>query len=187
MSYVTRVKGAFEIRPAIRWSEIKASSFKFHHAPSPGAVATWRAPGIDLDLIVDTDEQDTEDGEATIRTHAGVKLVMRQIDEYRERNLVEQVQSVIDMFDSDHAYVGHLDGMGEGDWLHPDVWRIVVDDEQKAKKIVAGLSWPDEEAEAMRCLLFELADEINALPQDYELDPGRGECADKLRTRADEL
>lgn len=186
MPYTTRVNGGFEIRPPIRWAEIKASPFTFHHATEAGAVATWRAPGIDLDLIVDTAEQDTEDGEAVIVTHAGVKLVMRQIDEYRADGLVEQVQRVIDMFDDDHAYEGRLEAEGEGGGWGLDVWRLLVD-EGKAKKIVAHLSWPDEEGDAMRCLLLELADEINALPQDHELDPGRGECADKLRERAEEL
>lgn len=186
MSYTTHVTGGFEIRPPIRWSEIKASPFKFHHSGGPDTVAVWRAPGIDLDLIVDMAEQDTEDGESVLVTHAGVKLVMRQIDEYRADGLPEQLQRVVDMFDDDHAYEGRLDAEGEGGGWGLDVWRLLVD-EGKAKKITAALSWPDEEADAMRCVLLELADEINALPQDHELDPGRGECADKLRERAEEL
>ncbi|MFB6846226.1 hypothetical protein ACFCXS_15375 [Streptomyces sp. NPDC056373] len=32
-----------------------------------------------------------------------------------------------------------------------------------------------------------VADEINALPQDYECDPGRGDAAEYLRRRADEI
>lgn len=35
--------------------------------------------------------------------------------------------------------------------------------------------------------LRRAADDINALPQDYECDPGRGESADFLRQRADEI
>ncbi|MFG2225344.1 hypothetical protein [Streptomyces sp. NPDC048644] len=35
-------------------------------------------------------------------------------------------------------------------------------------------------------VLREAADTINALPQDYECDPGRGDAADLLRRMADE-
>lgn len=36
-------------------------------------------------------------------------------------------------------------------------------------------------------VLREAADAINALPQDYECDPGRGDSADLLRRMADEV
>lgn len=41
-----------------------------------------------------------------------------------------------------------------------------------------------DQAGAVVGALRDAAEEINALPQDFELDPGRGECADLLRARA---
>ncbi|MGA5084074.1 hypothetical protein [Streptomyces pseudogriseolus] len=45
----------------------------------------------------------------------------------------------------------------------------------------------DPTAAAVATELRALADAISALPQDYECDPGRGETAEMLRRRADEL
>jgi hypothetical protein len=180
MSYATRVRGAFEIEPPIRWSEIKDSPFKFHHASSPGEIATWRAPGIDLDLMVDTREQDHEDGESIIRTYAGVRLVMREIDEYRADSLVGQVQRVIEMFDDDHTFTGVLDAEGEGGGWGPDVWRCEII-AGKAQKTVAVLMYPDEILAERADMLTEIADHFANLAPDSELDPGRNECIAYLR------
>jgi hypothetical protein len=49
----------------------------------------------------------------------------------------------------------------------------------------------DEQADptaALRAQAYrDAADEINALPQDYECDPGRGDAAEMLRRRAAEI
>ncbi len=45
----------------------------------------------------------------------------------------------------------------------------------------------DPSAAARAQAYRDAADEINALPQDYECDPGRGDAAEYLRRRADEI
>jgi len=53
--------------------------------------------------------------------------------------------------------------------------------EAKARALRAQL-----DAKLRADVLREAANRINALPQDWELDPGRGDSADLLRLMADE-
>lgn len=186
MSYTTKVTGGFEIEPPLTWDEIKASQFTHAYQAGPGSVAVWRAPGTDLDLIVDMTEQDIEGGVAY--RYSGTKLVMRQIDEYRADGLEQQVQRVVGMF-GDHTYEGSLDAEGEGGGWGPDVWRIRIRN-GRAIKETAIMLYPDdlmsERHEYAAGTLRAIADEAEGLPQDHELDPGRGDVVLLLRTRADE-
>lgn len=188
MSYTTRVQGQFTIAPPLTWEEIKHSPFQHHHQASPGSVASWRCAGIDLELMVDMTETDVEGGVAF--RYSGVRLVMQQIDEYRADTLVAQVQRVIDMFDDHHEYEGRLDAEGEGGGWGPDVWRLDIAD-RKAKKTSAIMMYPDElndeRIEYGAALLRGIADHVEQLPQDHELDPGRGEVREILRDRAGTL
>lgn len=61
-----------------------------------------------------------------------------------------------------------------------DIAEIAVQAKTEVTRLRAALH--HQAAQALR----QAADHINALPQDYELDPGRGECADLLRTMADQ-
>ena len=188
MSYTTRVSGEFTIEPPITWEEIKDSDFQHSHQADSSSVATWRAPRIDLDLIVDMIETDIEGGVAY--RYSGTKLRMRQIDEYRADGLPGQLDKVLAMFDGDHVYEGRLEAEGEGGGWGPDVWRLEVV-EGKAVKTSAMMLYPDdlkaERTEYAAGLLRLIANEVEALPQDYELDPGRGDVKALLRLKADEL
>lgn len=57
--------------------------------------------------------------------------------------------------------------------------RIAVQLENECARLTA------ERVTLRAAVLREAADDINALPQDYECDPGRGDAADPLRSMAD--
>ncbi|WP_439947246.1 DUF6205 family protein [Streptomyces sp. BBFR109] len=134
MGYTTRVCGEFAIEPPLTWNEIKASPF------GHGGLVTskYLAPGIDLFLAIEESETETETGTAFHRTAS--KLVMQEIDEYRERGLVEQVQRVIDLFPG-HTFTGRLECEGEE---NTDIWRVIVRD-GRALRIEPRIVWPDED------------------------------------------
>jgi hypothetical protein len=135
MGYTTCVDGEFAIEPPLTWNEIKASPFE------PVGRGKYGAVGIDLDLRVEEASVDTDEGTLVRRT--GTALAMREIDEYRARNLVEQVQSCIDLFPG-HAFTGRLDCEGEE---NTDMWRVVVRD-GRAVKVTPRIVWPDEDGAA---------------------------------------
>ncbi|WP_411140287.1 hypothetical protein [Streptomyces sp. x-80] len=66
--------------------------------------------------------------------------------------------------------------MSARDWLYRNLVGALVDPERVSLELNAF------RAEVLR----EAADAINALPQDYECDPGRGDAADLLRSMANE-
>jgi hypothetical protein len=132
MGYITHVRGEFAIEPPLTWTEIKASPFE------PVGRGKYGAVDIDLDLRVEETSVDTDEGTLVRRT--GTALVMRQIDEYRARDLVQQVQTCIDAFPG-HAFTGRLECEGEE---NADMWRVIVRDGQ-AVRIEPRIVWPDED------------------------------------------
>lgn len=138
MGYTTRVTGEFAIDPPLTWHEIKGSPFSFPSALGR-IVREYHANEFDLALRVNEETVDTEQGTLVRRTASA--LVMRQIDEYRERDLVQQVQRIIDLFPG-HTFTGRLECEGEE---NTDVWRVVVRD-GRATRVEPRIVWPDEEA-----------------------------------------
>lgn len=132
MSYHTHVTGEFAITPPLTWAEIQGSPFKRVSRPA------YLAEGIDLLLRVEETTVDTDEGSLVRRT--GVALVMQEIDEYRERGLVDQVQRVIDLFPG-HTFTGRLECEGEE---NTDMWRVMVRN-GRAVKIAPRIVWPDDE------------------------------------------
>ncbi|MYR60041.1 hypothetical protein GTY54_28690 [Streptomyces sp. SID625] len=132
MGYTTHVRGEFAIEPPLTWTEIKDSPFE--------AVSThaYLAHDIDLSLRVAETSIDTDEGALLRRT--GTALVMREIDEYRERNLVQQVQQCIDLFPG-HTFSGRLECEGEE---NTDIWRVIVRD-GRAVRVEPRIVWPDED------------------------------------------
>ena len=133
MGYTTRVDGEFAITPPLTWNEFKDSEF----APD-NAKSGWEPSLI---LRVDEDSVDTDEGPLLRRT--ATALVMREIDEYRERGLVDEVQKAIDSFPG-HTFTGRLDCEGEE---NTDMWRVVVRD-GRAVKVEPRIVWPDEDGAA---------------------------------------
>ncbi|MFW3473609.1 DUF6205 family protein [Streptomyces microflavus] len=132
MGYRANVTGEFAIEPPLSWNEIKASPFE--------PVGRRQYAAIDIDLVLRVEETSVDTEEGTLVRRTGTALVMREIDEYRERNLVEQVQRCIDLFPG-HRFTGRLDCEGEE---NTDMWRVVVRDE-RAIKVEPRIVWPDEE------------------------------------------
>lgn len=132
MSYRTRVDGEFAITPPLAWPEFKDSEFAPHNITQ----------SYDPDLILRVDEEtvDTADGPLLKRT--ATALVMREIDEYNSRNLLDQVQKAVDSFPG-HAFTGRLDCEGEE---NTDMWRVVVRD-GRAVKVQPRIVWPDEDGD----------------------------------------
>jgi hypothetical protein len=130
MGYTTRVDGEFAITPPLTWNEFKDSEFAPHNAKSG-----WEPSLI---LRVDEDSVDTDEGPLLRRT--ATALAMRQIDGYRERGLVAEVQKAIDSFPG-HTFTGRLDCEGEE---NTDMWRVVVRD-GRAVRVEPRIVWPDED------------------------------------------
>lgn len=137
MGYTTRVRGEFTIEPPLTWNEIKESPFIFPSALGR-LVREYRADELDLALRVNETTVETEEGTLVRRT--APTLVMREIDEYRAHNLVEQVQQCIDLFPG-HTFTGRLDCEGEE---NTDQWRVIVRD-GRAVRIQPRIVWPDED------------------------------------------
>ncbi|GAA1888121.1 hypothetical protein GCM10009837_07450 [Streptomyces durmitorensis] len=132
MGYTTHVSGEFAIEPPLAYTEFKDSKF----APD-NMTSSW-SPS--LALRVDEQMVEKEDGVFLRRT--ATALVMREIDEYRERGLVDEVQSAIDSFPG-HTFTGRLECEGEE---NADIWRVVVRD-GSATRIEPRIVWPDDERE----------------------------------------
>lgn len=130
MSYYTRVTGEFSITPPLTWAECKDSHFAPHNIDD-----AWYPSLI---LRVDEEPVDTDEGPLLRRTAA--VLAMREIDEYRESDLVGEVQSAIDAFPG-HTFAGRLDCEGE---RNTDIWRVVLRD-GRAVRVDARIVWPDED------------------------------------------
>lgn len=126
MGYTTHVRGEFTITPPLTWNEFK---------DSPLASDDWR--DSDLALRIDETTVNTDDGPLLRRTASA--LAMREIDEYRERNLVEQVQQAVDAFPG-HTFTGRLECEG-GENL--DMWRVYVRD-GRAVRVEPTITWPDD-------------------------------------------
>lgn len=135
MGYTTHVTGGFTITPPLTWPEIKDAAF------SRGRDGLFFAPTIDLALRVDETSVDTDEGPLLRRTAS--MLVMPHIDEYRARNLVQQVQSCIDAFPG-HTFTGRLECEGEE---NTDLWRVIIRD-GRAVKVEPRIVWPDEDGAA---------------------------------------
>lgn len=130
MSYRTHVTGEFAITPPLTWNEFKDSKFTPENVKGK-----W---DVSLVLRVAEDAVDTEEGPLLKRT--ATALAMREIDEYRERGLVAEVQSAIDSFPG-HTFTGRLDCEGEE---NTDMWRVVVRD-GRAVRVEPRIVWPDED------------------------------------------
>jgi len=132
MGYTTHVTGEFAIEPPLTWNEIKASPFE------PVVRGKYGAVDIDLDICVEETSVDTDEG--TLVRRIGTALAMRQIDEYRARDLVKQVQRCIDLFPG-HTFTGRLECEGEE---NTDLWRVIIRD-GRAVRIEPRIVWPDED------------------------------------------
>ncbi|MEV3857778.1 DUF6205 family protein [Streptomyces sp. NPDC050095] len=139
MGYTTRVTGEFAIEPPLTWREIKRSPFSFPSALGH-SVREYRAD--DLDLALRINEKTIETDEGTIVRRTAPALVMREIDEYRARNLVEQVQRCLDLFPG-HTFTGRLECEGEE---NTDLWRVAVRD-GRAVRVEPRIVWPDEDGD----------------------------------------
>jgi Family of unknown function (DUF6205) len=128
MGYTTHVSGEFAITPPLTWTEFKDSPFAPHNIRSH----------CDPSLVLRVDEKtiDTSDGPLLRRTASA--LVMREIDDYRARNLVEEVQQAVDAFPG-HTFTGRLDCNGED---NPDMWRVVIR-AGRALRVDPRIIWPD--------------------------------------------
>lgn len=129
MGYTTRVTGEFTITPPLTWPEFSDSQYAPHNIDVP----------YEPSFMLHVDEQtvDTEDGMLTRRT--ATALVMREIDEYRAYELLEEVQEAIDAFPG-HVFAGRLDCEGEETG---DLWRVYIRD-GKAVRVEPRIVWPDE-------------------------------------------
>ncbi|MFM9616781.1 DUF6205 family protein [Streptomyces turgidiscabies] len=130
MSYRTHVTGEYAINPPLAWPEFKDSEF------APDNITESYDP--DLILRVAEETVDTADGPLLKRT--ATALVMREIDEYNSRNLLNQVQKAIESFPG-HTFTGRLDCEGEE---NTDLWRVVIRD-GRAIKVTPRIVWPDED------------------------------------------
>lgn len=130
MGYTTHVTGELAIEPPLFWPEFKDSRF------APNNITSSYTPS--LVLRVTEESVDTDEGPLLKRT--ATALVMREIDEYRERGLVDEVQSAIDSFPG-HTFTGRLDCEGEE---NTDIWRVVIRD-GRAVKVTPRIVWPDED------------------------------------------
>ncbi|MER5750680.1 DUF6205 family protein [Streptomyces sp. NPDC002088] len=133
MGYTTHVRGEFTIEPPLTWPEFKDSRF------APDNITSSYDPS--LVLRVSEESVDTDEGPLLKRT--ATALVMREIDEYRERGLVDEVQAAVDSFPG-HTFTGRLECEGEE---NTDLWRVIVRD-GRAVRIEPRIVWPDEEGEA---------------------------------------
>jgi hypothetical protein len=132
MGYHTYVTGEFAITPPLAWQEYKDSQF------APDNMKSSYEPS--LILRVDEDTVDTDEGPLLRRT--ATALVMRQIDEYRERGLVDEVQAAVNAFPG-HTFTGRLECEGEE---NADIWRVAVRD-GRAIRVEPRIVWPDEDGE----------------------------------------
>lgn len=128
MGYTTYVRGEFAITPPLTWQEFKDSQF------APDNMKSSYEPS--LILRVDEDTVDTDEGPLLRRT--ATALVMREIDEYRERGLVDEVQAAVAAFPG-REWSGRLDCEGEE---NTDMWRVVIRD-GRAVRIEPTITWPD--------------------------------------------
>jgi len=133
MSYTTHVTGEFTIDPPLAWREFKDSVFYEPNAPS--------RHGPDLLLRVSERTEDTPDGEM-IRREA-TDLVMREIDEYNARDLMDHVQKAVDSSPG-HSFIGYLHCEGEE---NTDIWRVTVQD-GKAVRENAKMLFPQDLGQA---------------------------------------
>jgi hypothetical protein len=129
MGYITTVEGEFSITPPLAWNEFKDSEFAPHN------IVSSHEPS--LALRVDEVSVDTPEGPLLRRT--ATALVMREIDEYRERGLVKEVQKAVDGFPG-HEWSGRLDCEGEE---NNDIWRVRIQG-GRAVKIEPEIVWPDD-------------------------------------------
>lgn len=130
MGYITHVTGEFTIEPPLSWPEFKDSPV------APDNITSSYSPS--LILRVNEAPVDTDEGPLLRRT--ATALVMREIDEYRERGLVNEVQAAIDSFPG-HTFTGRLDCEGQE---NTDMWRVVIRD-GRAVRIEPRIVWPDED------------------------------------------
>ncbi|GAA3807556.1 DUF6205 family protein [Streptomyces chiangmaiensis] len=129
MGYTTHVVGEFAIEPPLTWSEFKDSEF------APDNVENSYTPSLTLR----TNEQPVEKEDGVFLHRTATALVMREIDEYRERGLVAEVQRAIDSFPG-HTFSGRLECEGEE---NTDIWRVIVRN-GRAQRIEPRIVWPDE-------------------------------------------
>jgi hypothetical protein len=132
MSYTTRVECEFAIEPPLTWKEVKNSPFE--------AVSTRAYVAHDIDLVLRIEESSVDTDEGALVRRIGTALAMREVDEYRERNLVEQVQRCVDLFPG-HTFTGRLECEGEE---NTDIWRVIVRD-GRAVRIEPRIIWPEED------------------------------------------
>jgi hypothetical protein len=127
MSGWTHVEGEFTIEPPLEWHEFKDSRFAPDHH-----IDRWNP---DLELVVDEEAVDTDQGPLLKRTAAVLRI--REMDEYRENKLEKTVQEAFDAFPG-HTFTGFLYGEGED---NPDMWRIVVRG-NRAIRVTPRIIWP---------------------------------------------
>jgi hypothetical protein len=127
MGYTTHVTGEFAITPPLTYKEFQHSRFAPHQQTSR----------YNPSLVLRVTEKSLENDEGVFIKKTATDLVMRQIDEYREQGLVEEVQSAVDEFPG-HTFTGYLDCEGDE---NTDIWRVYVKD-GKAIRVEPEIVWP---------------------------------------------
>lgn len=137
MGYTTHVRGQFEINPPLAWPEIKDTGFV-------AAKGNWYIHP-DRDLALQVNETSVEKDNDILISRTGVRLVMQEIDDYRARDLVINVQVTFDTFPG-HTFTGHLDCEGEESG---DLWRVEVENGNQAVRSDPMIVWPGENPPAV--------------------------------------
>jgi hypothetical protein len=128
MGYTTHVTGEFDITPPLSYKEFRDSRFAPHQQTSR----------YDPSLVLRVTEETVDQEDGLFIRKTATALVMREIDEYRERGLVEEVQSALDEFPG-HIFTGYLECEGEE---NTDIWRVYVKD-GKARRVDPEITWPE--------------------------------------------
>lgn len=128
MSYTTHVIGGFTITPPLTWPEFENSPFAPHNITS----------SYDPDIALRVTEEKVNTAEGPLMRRTATALVMREIDEYRERALVEHVQRAVTSFPG-HEFSGYLECEGEE---NTDMWRVYVKD-GRAVRVDPEIVWPE--------------------------------------------
>jgi hypothetical protein len=130
MSYYTSVRGVIEILPPINWGVIAESPFLPDRARTNDKPVKFRIA-----------EESVTTDEGTLIRRSATALVPVQEDPYGARDIVAEVQSILDEFGSVNGreFSGRFDCSGENDF---DLWRLEVHG-NRAVEVRPRILWPD--------------------------------------------
>lgn len=130
MSYYTSVDGVIEIEPPIPWGLIADSAYLPDRA--------WEA---DLAVKFQIVEETVTTADGVLIRKSATALLPVQEDPYRARQIIEDVQRVLDEFGSvdGREFHGRFNCKGESD---SDIWRLEIH-ANRAVEVKARIVWPD--------------------------------------------